>query len=32
VVTYKGNKQVGRFNNMPVEELKKRAVSKRNYP
>lgn len=25
VVTYKGNKQVGRFNNMPVEELKKRA-------
>ncbi|MGB8193280.1 MAG: family 20 glycosylhydrolase [Chitinophagaceae bacterium] len=28
VVTYKGNKQVGRFNHMPVEELKKRAGRK----
>ena len=25
VVTYKGKKQVGRFNHMPVEELRKRA-------
>ena len=32
VVTYKGDKQVGRFNSMPVEELKKRAAAKRNYP
>lgn len=30
VVTYKGNRQVGRFNNMPVEELKKRAGIKKN--
>lgn len=29
VVTYKGNKQVGRYNNMPVEELKKRAGIKK---
>jgi hexosaminidase len=25
VVTYKGKKQVGRFNHMPVEELRRRA-------
>jgi hexosaminidase len=30
VVTYKGNKQVGRFNNMPIEELKKRAGIKKS--
>lgn len=30
VVTYKGNKQVGRFNNMPIEELRKRAGIKKN--
>ena len=29
VVTYKGRKQVGRFNNMPVEELKRRAGLKK---
>lgn len=29
VVTYKGKKQVGRFNLMPVEELKKRAGVKK---
>ena len=29
VVTYRGKKQVGRFNNMPVEELRKRAGLKK---
>ncbi|TCJ12104.1 beta-N-acetylhexosaminidase [Flaviaesturariibacter flavus] len=29
VVTYRGKKQVGRFNNMPVEELKRRAGLKK---
>lgn len=31
VVTYKGDKQVGRIITMPIEELKKRADAKRNY-
>ena len=31
VVTYKGEKQVGRLIAMPIEELKKRADTKRNY-
>ena len=32
VITYKGNKPVGRLITITVEELKKRAKSKRNYP
>jgi len=28
VITYRGNKPVGRMNNMPIEELKKRASDK----
>ena len=31
VVTYKGDRQVGRIIAMPIEELQKRADSKRNY-
>ncbi len=31
VITYRGDKPVGRMISMPVEELKKRAARKRNY-
>jgi hexosaminidase len=31
VITYRGDKPVGRMINMPVDELKKRAARKRNY-
>jgi hexosaminidase len=32
VVTYKGNKQVGRIIAMPIDELRRRADRKQNYP
>jgi hexosaminidase len=31
VVTYRGKKQMGRLITMPIEELKKRADTKKNY-
>lgn len=31
VVTYRGKKQTGRLLAMPIDELRKRAISKRNY-